>query len=208
VRLDRGENTGRNSLVKLAMRIFAIVANSAGCERVFSEFGITHTKRRNKLNPKKVHQMAIVGMQTKREDRELGLDRKRTKCKFAEVDDSTQSQTDTPPSASAIDSSDDEDPTDFQQYVEGLLNQVQQSNEEEQILPPTVSVLQPGPPITSMTHSQYNPSTTSSRQSPTQIPLIDLFNYTMPPENGLEFYWPGCKKNLEDLLAVHENLSD
>ena len=38
----------------------------------------------------------------------------------------------------------------------------------------------------------------------TQIPLAKLFNYVLSPEDGLEFYWPGSKKNLEADLVAHE----
>jgi hypothetical protein len=77
--LDKDVDHGQNALVKLAILIFAVIANSAGCERVFSSFGVTHTKHHNRLDPKKVHNMAVVGMQIKREDRELGLARNRRK---------------------------------------------------------------------------------------------------------------------------------
>jgi hypothetical protein len=37
-----------------------ILPNSAGPERVFSEFGMIHTKRRNRLHPTKVHNTSLV----------------------------------------------------------------------------------------------------------------------------------------------------
>ena len=36
------------------------------------------------------------------------------------------------------------------------------------------------------------------------IPLAKLLNYTLSPEDGLEFYCPGSKKNLEVDLVAHE----
>ena len=57
------------------MHIFTVVANSAGCERVFSNFGITHTKLRNKLNAEKVHKSSVVRMEIKRVQRDNGLAR-------------------------------------------------------------------------------------------------------------------------------------
>jgi len=38
-----------------------------------------------------------------------------------------------------------------------------------------------------------------------QIPLENLFNYSLDPEEGLEFYWPRSKKNLEADLLAHEH---
>lgn len=64
-RIDKDVDHGQNGLVKLAMRIYTVVANSAGCELVFSNFGITHTKLRNKLDAEKVHKSGVVGMEIK-----------------------------------------------------------------------------------------------------------------------------------------------
>jgi hypothetical protein len=54
--------TGRSGFIKLAIRILAILPNSAGAERVFSVFGLTHTKHRNRLEPQKVHDATTVRM--------------------------------------------------------------------------------------------------------------------------------------------------
>ena len=54
--------SGRNCLVKLAIRILSVIANSGSCERAFSDFGISHTKLRNKLNAEKVHKTSVVKM--------------------------------------------------------------------------------------------------------------------------------------------------
>ena len=42
--LDTGANTSTNQLVRLAIHILTIVANSAGAECFFSLLGIIHTK--------------------------------------------------------------------------------------------------------------------------------------------------------------------
>ncbi|KAH7922722.1 hypothetical protein BV22DRAFT_1106461 [Leucogyrophana mollusca] len=42
--LDSGVSCGCNDLVKFAIRILSIVANSAGCERLYSSYGAIHTK--------------------------------------------------------------------------------------------------------------------------------------------------------------------
>ncbi|KDR69467.1 hypothetical protein GALMADRAFT_104095 [Galerina marginata CBS 339.88] len=220
-RLDRDVDHGRNAIVELAIRISSVIANSAGCERVFSSFGVTHTKRRNKLDPKKVHNMAVVGMQIKREDRELGLARDRKKRKFEEVADEDQAVTPT-----SSDTVEPVDPTDFRQYAEGLLRQAELSNTEadddddDEALPPYIlpSVTLPRTPTIPVgsTVTTAAPSTTpaSNTQNPrrgqprskTQIPLSELFNFTIRPEDGLEFYWPGSKKNLEEELLAHEDV--
>ncbi|KAJ7226241.1 hypothetical protein C8J57DRAFT_961696, partial [Mycena rebaudengoi] len=52
--------SGRGGFVKLAIRILSMLPNSAGPERTFSFFGLTHRKHRNRLDPGKVHNTAIV----------------------------------------------------------------------------------------------------------------------------------------------------
>ncbi|KAJ7444334.1 hypothetical protein FB451DRAFT_939805, partial [Mycena latifolia] len=47
--------TGRSGFINLAIRILSILPNSVGAERVFSVFGLTHTKHCNSLKLQKVH---------------------------------------------------------------------------------------------------------------------------------------------------------
>ncbi|KAH7338638.1 hypothetical protein B0J17DRAFT_551480, partial [Rhizoctonia solani] len=55
-------NTGRHQLAHLAIHILSIVANLAGCERLFSEMSHIHTKRRSRLGYQKVFDTAVVRM--------------------------------------------------------------------------------------------------------------------------------------------------
>ncbi|KIY49894.1 hypothetical protein FISHEDRAFT_31177, partial [Fistulina hepatica ATCC 64428] len=50
-------------LVRLALHIFSIVANSASCERLFSVFGHILTKTRNRLTTRHLEELATVKMQ-------------------------------------------------------------------------------------------------------------------------------------------------
>ena len=45
-------------LSQLALRLMGIAVNSAGCERLFSQMGLTHTKVRNRLGHAKVTHIA------------------------------------------------------------------------------------------------------------------------------------------------------
>ena len=45
-------------LCQLALRLMAMAVNAAGCERVFSQMGLTHTKLRNRLGFAKVTHLA------------------------------------------------------------------------------------------------------------------------------------------------------
>ena len=53
-----------------------------------------------------------------------------------------------------------------------------------------------------MCHDEVNAASSSRK---TRILLANLFDYTLSPEEGLEFYWPGSKKNLEADLLEHEH---
>jgi hypothetical protein len=48
------------ALADFALRLFAIVPNSAAVERLFSKFGLIHTKLRNRLGADKVRKTTIV----------------------------------------------------------------------------------------------------------------------------------------------------
>ncbi|KAJ7721951.1 ribonuclease H-like domain-containing protein [Mycena maculata] len=80
--LDTGEANGRNGLVKLAIWILSIIANSAGSERGYSKFGLFLTKLRSQLSIQKVRKMMTVDMDLKRQHEELGLTTDRIKRKF------------------------------------------------------------------------------------------------------------------------------
>jgi len=75
--MDTGVICGRNGVVKLALRLFSVTPNSAGCEQVFSGFGIIHVPHRSKLNAQKVHGAFIVKL-----DMQHDLDISRRKRKF------------------------------------------------------------------------------------------------------------------------------
>lgn len=200
---------GRNGLIKLAIHMFAVVANSAGCERAFSNFGITHTKLRNKIDAVRVHKMAVVGMALKCVDREAGLARNRKKRKFG-MDDTMPS--DLLPTNPDLPNGMDSDDTEFRQYAENLIREAEISRDDddlpEDIIPPsTIPTLAAAEPQTSHAPRQQRvraSASSSSSSRKTQIPLANLFNYTLSPDVGLEFYWPGSKKNLDADLVAHE----
>lgn len=83
---DNDLYTGRNGLTRLAIRLFSVIANSAGCERTFSDFGIIHTKHRNHLSPQKVHQMTLVKAFLRRSLAAAGLSHARLKRKFGDLE--------------------------------------------------------------------------------------------------------------------------
>jgi hypothetical protein len=97
-------NDGRNGIAKLAIRILSIIANSGTSESNFSQFGITHTKLRNKLKVAKVHKSSIVCGDIHRRHTAAGLLPKRGKRKLGDND--------TPQDSLAADPDDDEADSD------------------------------------------------------------------------------------------------
>jgi hypothetical protein len=182
-RIDTGACNGRNSIVKLAIHILSVIANSAGTERAFSDFGITHTKRRNKLNPEKVHKTGVLKMDLRRAHKEAGLTRSRRKRVFGEVDEPSQATEAVVPG--------DED-LEFHDLATQLIQDAEAADvdvPEEDVLIP---LIRPIPqPTTAL---------------PSKIPLSLLFDYTTPSGPGLEFYWKGGLKNLEQELAAYDLL--
>jgi len=55
---------GKQGFVRLAMVLMSVVPNSAATERLFSMFGIVHTKLRNRLHPEKARKQVLVRSDT------------------------------------------------------------------------------------------------------------------------------------------------
>ncbi|EPQ55188.1 hypothetical protein GLOTRDRAFT_24480, partial [Gloeophyllum trabeum ATCC 11539] len=86
--LDQRKLEGRNMLVKLAIRLLSVIANSAGSERLFSCLGIIISKIRNRLELGKANKMAKIKANMKDEQERNGLaPRRRLKRKFHLCDD-------------------------------------------------------------------------------------------------------------------------
>ncbi|CUA74385.1 hypothetical protein RSOLAG22IIIB_11179 [Rhizoctonia solani] len=75
-------NNGHQQLVRLAINVLSIVANSAGCEQLFSEMGYTQSKRRSRLSNEKTFDTAVVQMELKQKHAAAGLTRARLHRQF------------------------------------------------------------------------------------------------------------------------------
>lgn len=91
---------GVNGLVQMALIILSVVLNSAATKRVFSQFGIIHSKYHNRIHPDKVRKITLVKADIARE---FGIP-KQSKRKFASLEDFEQNDNDkanpSPPSTS------------------------------------------------------------------------------------------------------------
>ena len=62
-----------NSIARLAIHIYSIIANSGATEHNFSDFGNIQTKKRSLLKIEKVHKTNVLRMDISRRHAELGL---------------------------------------------------------------------------------------------------------------------------------------
>jgi hypothetical protein len=79
-----GHNTADPPFLQLAKRILSVTANSASCERLFSVFGNTLTKLRNRLGTKTLSNLAELKMLVRDEHIRLGESKDRLKRKFGQ----------------------------------------------------------------------------------------------------------------------------
>jgi hypothetical protein len=206
-RMDSGpELTGRGGFAKLAIRILSIVPNSAGPERIFSTYGITHTKHRNRLNPQKVHKSTTVRMDCKESHRAAGLVPQRKARHFSLADDQAAMAAMDADSASAAQdgasispSATDANDLDFGLVTDLLINLA--ASEEADNAAAAAST--PSPPISAST-SMIDPVLRLPLYK--KIKLADLFEYPVAgtPAEELEFFWRGGVNGLDEEESSHE----
>jgi hypothetical protein len=197
--VDTHEPVGRNRLVKLAIHILSIIANSAGCERAFSHMGLVQTAARSRLSVDKVRKTTIVGMDIKRSHIEAGLVQKRERREFK--------MPGTGNDADVTEFGDDEieDVLDFDQLAEQLIEDAASNNVDE----PDTDEEFPLPPLTIRLplHAIQSALQTTPSAAP-KIPLKSLFIF---PEDSsapseMEYFWEGGIQNLDKEMEVYEAL--
>jgi hypothetical protein len=217
--LDNGKISGRNQLVKLAIRLLSIIANSAGCERLFSRMGIIHTKIKNRLHEEKVRKMSILGMEIRRGHAANGAVRKRLKRKFGhdEPEDEsapmpvqvegngegiTASVNIVPSDEIADDLEEAESPDSggtFEEVAAGLAQDVMEDedSDDEELPAATVEALQTAP---RRVHLYFG--------AKSRTPLKNLFNYSDASANSkFGVFWKRGMHNLEKELELYSLLN-
>ncbi|KAG8708307.1 hypothetical protein FRC11_006574 [Ceratobasidium sp. 423] len=190
-------NAGRPQLAHLAIHVLSIVANSAGCERLFSEMGYIHTKRRNHLSYEKVFDTAVFGISTSHPDRVAPLlqegpdsiendQHDETAEEVVEIDMLHEEQVAYGMTTLAAklhqDTIDDEDPSD--------------TNVEPEEPPPAITEDQATrPKIIRLFFGTQHP-----------IPLRDIFDYSisMPKGQGLDYFMQSGLANLQKELEIYD----
>ncbi|CUA69542.1 hypothetical protein RSOLAG22IIIB_08550 [Rhizoctonia solani] len=213
-------NFGRQQLVHLAINVLSIVANSAGCERLFSEMGYIQSQRRARLSNQKTFDTAVVRMESKRTHAAAGLTRARLRRQFG-LSTTKQEATPSLPDSEIFDQHDEtaeelaeidideESPTCG---IKELANQLAQDVIDDQD-PPDSEDDADDVPVPGGT-----PSTVSGPQPKrvrlffgTQYPITlkDLFNYDAPDleGQGLNIFKNAGLSSLQKELEAYDLLT-
>jgi hAT family C-terminal dimerisation region len=172
VRVWQFNNDDSNGIVKLAIRILSIVANSGASERNFSAFGTIQTDCRNELSVERVHNVNVVRMEIRHSHAEAGLLISRGKRKLGSNGEPSSEAAEPDPTSGS-----DSDEDTFTPLAHRLIDSARDANDAHE-----------DPPV-----PLARPSTCPKR---TQVPLSALFDYEKL-DHKLDFYWRGGLKNLE-----------
>jgi len=196
--IDTQEQVGRNRLVKLAVHILSIIANSAGCDRAFSHIGLVQTATRSKLSADKVHKTTIVGMDIKRSHIDAGLVHTREHRDFNMLETGAE-----------LGDSNVEDVLNFDQLAEQLIKDASEdvneldTDEELPHIPPSLTIRLPLHAVQSSLQD-----TLPAQSAATKIPLKSLFIFPEDPNapSEMEYFWKGGIQNLYKEMEVLEVL--
>lgn len=203
--------------VELAIHILTIIANTAATERNFSQFGIIHSKLRNRLKVAKIHKTAMVKAELRREHEGAGLVASRKKRKLGLDDEPSDEAVSELPAPEVDENDDSSDHLDFDMIAQSLIDSAaaeDTQSDETEIDEITdvdgASLPSPGLPLPASSNAIHSTAPPSShrRRAPvpirTQIKLVDLFDYSDDAvAAGLGFYWQG---GLQGLARAGEEL--
>lgn len=211
-------STGRNGVAKLAIRLLSIIANSAGCERTFSKFGIVHTKHRNRLSPQKVHKAVLVQTALQRSQTMASRTKRQLSGHGASSSTSTpptgSTATERAPSTTILDD-DDLDDLEFRSLGAQLIEDAEIAAREEQpeltafVTIPTTLLPASSPhneTISGTSSTEGMSGTSSESRAKTEIPLRTLFQYpdSLGDPGNFEFFWRGGNINLQGECNLYE----
>ncbi|KAG8689624.1 hypothetical protein FRC11_001571, partial [Ceratobasidium sp. 423] len=206
-------------LVHLAIHVLSIVANSAGCERLFSEMGYIHTKHRNHLSYEKVFDTAVVRMNLKRQHAALGLTRARLQWAFGI---STSHPDGVAPLLQGDPDSIENDQHD--ETTEGVV-EIDRLHEEQVAYGMTTlaaklqqdTIDDEDPPDTNVEPEEPPPAVTEDQATHPKIirlffgtqhsiQLRDIFDYSisMPKGPGLDYFMQSGLANLQKELEIYD----
>lgn len=181
---------GVSGLIHLAMHVLSIVPNSAATERIFSQFGVIHTKLRNRLDPEKVRKQALVKSNTIAQHGSL---QQRKRKFFADSDDESESNhcssnqlTSGPSDNSSSESLSDQHSHEFLPVVRDLLKDVESADPD--------------------VHCHSNSDNSSA------LLLENLFHYPSAHNgpgtvNQLIGFWGRCEQSFSIEVEFHDQIA-
>ncbi|KAG8741094.1 hypothetical protein FRC10_003306, partial [Ceratobasidium sp. 414] len=206
-------NTGRDQLACLAKLILSVVANSAGAERLFSRMGHIHSKRRNRLHHKKVHNIATVALDLEAQHKAARLTppamRSTAEPNDIEPDLPVNSDADIPDSDSEVDLTDEDErvAVDFRALAAKLTKQLDEDADE---LEDVEGEELPEPSALAAHRSNGRPRVHLFFGTDHPIPLRELFDFSGSIEgvpDGLGVFWKSGIQNLAKEREVYETVA-
>jgi hypothetical protein len=226
--LNTEEMKGRNLIVQVAIRILSIIANSAACERAFSSMGRTHSKIRNRLDPRTVHKVTVLKGHLDRTNAKESLQqgpRPSRKRRYAPAADpslapvaeaesetpSLSSVSHPPAAAAAVASPDVDGAADFDDFVADLLRQLddEAASEREEVLRGFERNAAERGRVNDMLDREAAESLGSNQASTTglDIPLEKLFKFSNNRAlQCLHMFWDGGLHGLQREGESHDIL--
>ncbi|KAJ7049147.1 ribonuclease H-like domain-containing protein [Mycena amicta] len=200
--LDTGEVNGRNGLVKLAIWLHSIVANSAGSERGFSKFGLYLTKLCSQMAVEKVRKMYTVDMDLKRQHAELGLATERVQRRYARFAEEHEAESRSMEDYEASESFDD--------LAAQMIRHAEEAANEN-------TTADSGTTSPAASDNDNDIDDDDAVYTPADLALNKIFDFSLVntseeadgEENAaLGFYWKGGIKSLEEELQIYDLLME
>jgi hypothetical protein len=203
--------SGRACLIQLAQYILSLTGNSASVETLFSVFGNTHTKLRNRLSVDKTHMLTIVRQHRVLFHKQSGSIVKRPKRHFDSLlaPPSQPSDAQLPPGVIYEDELEQDHPTCG---LSGACSELLSAAAAIQ-LPDSLDELDTTASTSyssTIASTQYRPHASSHSFVFRKIKLCDLFNYppTGTPQDKLASYWHFDYNLLDDVEDAECRVSD
>ncbi|KAG6853269.1 hypothetical protein H0H87_008702, partial [Tephrocybe sp. NHM501043] len=174
---------GKKAMIEMAMCILSITPNSASTEQIFSQFGVKHTKHRNRMHPDKIHREVLLKMDATEKH---GLP-PRHKCKFGDEDKNGSA-----PAASTSTQS-----LHFLSIAQDLISELEEST----------ATLTPSQPTISRTTGIYTPdSNPLSLKNLFYYP--DTSDITSTSATALTDYWRAGEVGLMGEMEFHDMVNE
>ncbi|KAF8750324.1 hypothetical protein RHS01_09373 [Rhizoctonia solani] len=216
-----GPVSGVQQLAKLAAHVLSIVPNSAGCERLFSQMGIIHSKLRNRLHEESVQKLMRLKLSIRGQQERAGRLKPRGTKRYQLVKalETTEEDIDTDGDSLGKENTETEvdyEPMDTRQVLGALIDDV--NNDEDIETETQIEAHQNSstPDIGQSIDEEAPPNSIEQRRIifiwSREITLDQLFNFSPTPSTQPSWshaykVWTGGVANLADEMH-HYGLDD